>query len=79
MVLEDTGVKGYGGQAFNIHDRTYLAAALPIWAVEVRHASVARLLVQSRSQNISREKGPFQTTATAAEGLKAAAGTGFLS
>ncbi|MGD9735402.1 MAG: ferritin-like domain-containing protein [Solirubrobacterales bacterium] len=78
MVLENTGVKAYGGQALNIHNKTYLGAALSIWAVEARHASVAGLLVKPISKNISPEKGPFQTTATAAEVLKAVEGTGFL-
>jgi rubrerythrin len=78
MVLENTGVKAYGGQALNIADRTYLAAALSIWAVEARHASVAGLLVKATADSISPEKGAFQTTATAAQVLKAVEGTGFL-
>ena len=78
MVLENTGVKAYGGQALNISNRTYLGAALSIWAVEARHASVAGLLVKAAPTSISPEKGPFQTTATAAEVLKAVEGTGFL-
>ena len=78
MVLENTGVKAYGGQALNIKSPVYISAALSIWAVEARHASVAGLLVAPQSKNISPEKGPFQTTATAAEILKAVEGTGFL-
>ena len=78
MVLENTGVKAYGGQALNIQSPAYISAALSIWAVEARHASVAGLLVAPQSKNISPEKGPFQTTATAAEILKAVEGTGFL-
>ena len=78
MVLENTGVKAYGGQALNIQSPAYIGAALSIWAVEARHASVAGLLVAPQSKNISPEKGPFQTTATAAEILKAVEGTGFL-
>jgi Ferritin-like domain len=78
MVLENTGVKAYGGQALNIKSPAYVSAALSIWAVEARHASVAGLLVKPQSKNISPEKGPFQTTATAAEILKAVEGTGFL-
>ncbi len=78
MVLENTGVKAYGGQALNIQSPAYISAALSIWAVEARHASVAGLLVKPQSKNISPEKGPFQTTATAAEILKAVEGTGFL-
>ncbi len=78
MVLENTGVKAYGGQALNIANKTYLAAALSIWAVEARHASVAGLLVKPTSKNISPDGGAFDETATAAEILKAVEGTGFL-
>jgi hypothetical protein len=78
MVLENTGVKAYGGQALNISNPAYITAALSIWAVEARHASVAGLLVKATSKNISPEDGAFQTTATAAEVLKAVEGTGFL-
>jgi hypothetical protein len=78
MVLENTGVKAYGGQALNISSPAYISAALSIWAVEARHASVAGLLVKAAPTSISPEKGPFQTTATAAEILKAVEGTGFL-
>ncbi|HEY2480297.1 MAG TPA: ferritin-like domain-containing protein [Solirubrobacterales bacterium] len=78
MALENTGVKAYGGQALNIANPTYIAAALSIWAVEARHASVAGLLVKNAPDSISPEKGPFQTTATAAEILKAVEATGFI-
>lgn len=77
-VLENTGVKAYGGQALNISSPAYITAALSIWAVEARHASVAGLLVKAAPDSISPEKGAFQTTATAAEVLKAVEGTGFL-
>ncbi|HTR75946.1 MAG TPA: ferritin-like domain-containing protein [Solirubrobacterales bacterium] len=78
MVLENTGVKAYGGQALNISNPAYVSAALSIWAVEARHASVAGLLVKDAPESISPEKGAFQTTATAAEVLKAVEATGFL-
>jgi hypothetical protein len=78
MVLENTGVKAYGGQALNIANEAYLAAALSIWAVEARHASVAGLLVKPTSKNISPDGGAFDETATAAQILKAVKGTGFL-
>jgi rubrerythrin len=78
MVLENTGVKAYGGQALNISNTEYLGAALSIWAVEARHASVAGLLVKASPKSISPDGGAFQTTATATEILKAVEGTGFL-
>jgi rubrerythrin len=78
MVLENTGVKAYGGQALNISNTEYLGAALSIWAVEARHASVAGLLVKASPKSISPDGGAFQATATAAEVLKAVEGTGFL-
>lgn len=78
MVLENTGVKAYGGQALNIANKTYLAAALSIWAVEARHASVAGLLVKPSVKNISPDGGAFDETATASQILKAVKGTGFL-
>src|SRR3984885_9834321 len=71
MLLENTGVKAYGGPARNIKNPVYISAPLSTWAGEARHASVAGLLVKPQSKNISPEKGPFQTTATAAEILKA--------
>ncbi|HSS34482.1 MAG TPA: ferritin-like domain-containing protein [Solirubrobacterales bacterium] len=78
MVLENTGVKAYGGQALNISNPAYISAALSIWAIEARHASIAGLLVKPTSKNISPDGGAFNATATAAEVLKAVEGTGFL-
>ncbi|HUC00250.1 MAG TPA: ferritin-like domain-containing protein [Solirubrobacterales bacterium] len=78
MALENTGVKAYGGQALNISSPAYVGAALSIWAIEARHASVAGLLVKPTSMNISPDGGAFNDTATAAEVLKAVEKTGFL-
>ena len=78
MVLENTGVEAYGGQALNIESPAYVAAALSIWAIEARHASVAGLLVKPTSKNISPDGGAFNDTKTAAQVLKAVEGTGFL-
>lgn len=77
MALENTGVGAYGGQALNIVNPAYVAAALSIWAVEARHASVAGLLVKPTPANIS-PNGAFDKPKTAAEVLKAVAATGFL-
>ena len=78
MTLENTGVKAYGGQALNISSPAYITAALSIWAVEARHASVAGLLVKAAPASIAPETGAFQITATADEVLTAVEGTGFI-
>lgn len=78
MVLENTGVKAYGGQVLNIAKPAYVAAAASILTVEARHASVAGLLVKPTVKNISPDGGAFDEAATAAEILKAVEGTGFL-
>lgn len=78
MVLENTGVKAYGGQVLNIAKPAYVAAAASILTVEARHASVAGLLVRPTVKNISPDGGAFDEAATAAEILKAVEGTGFL-
>src|SRR5262245_11279214 len=78
LALESTGVEAYGGQALNIESPAYVAAALSIWAIEARHASVAGLLVKPTSKNISPDGGAFNDTKTAAQVLKAVEDTGFL-
>ena len=78
QALENTGVGAYAGQALNISSPAYISAALSIWSIEARHASVAGLLVKPTSKNISPDGGAFDETATAAEILKAVEGTGFL-
>jgi hypothetical protein len=78
MVLENTGVKAYGGQVLNIGNPAYVAAAASILTVEARHASVAGLLVKPTVKNISPDGGAFDEAATAAQILKAVKGTGFL-
>lgn len=78
MVLENTGVKAYGGQALNIQSPAYITAALSIWAIEARHASIAGLLVKPTSKNISPDGGAFNDTLTASQVLKAVEATGFL-
>jgi hypothetical protein len=77
VALENTGVGAYGGQALNIVKPAYVAAALSIWSVEARHASVAGLLLQATPASLS-PNGPFDKPRTAAQTLKAVAATGFL-
>jgi hypothetical protein len=74
MLLENTGVKAYGGQVLNISTPATVVAAASILTVEARHASVAGLLVKPTSKNISPDGGAFDETATATEILKAVEG-----
>lgn len=77
VALENTGVGAYAGQALNIASPAYISAALSIWSVEARHASVAGLLLQPTPANIS-PNGAFDKPKTAAQVLKAVEATGFL-
>jgi hypothetical protein len=77
VALENTGVQAYSGQALNIKSPAYIAAALSIWSVEARHASVAGLLLKPTPANISPD-GAFDQPATANQVLKAVKATGFL-
>ena len=77
VALENTGVGAYSGQALNIASPAYAAAALSIWSVEARHASVAGLLLKPTPKNISPD-GAFDEPQTAAQVLKAVEATGFL-
>lgn len=77
VALENTGVGAYSGQALNIASPAYIAAALSIWSIEARHASVAGLLLKPTPANIS-PNGAFDKPKTAAEVLKAVEATGFL-
>jgi rubrerythrin len=77
VALENTGVGAYSGQALNISSPAYAAAALSIWSVEARHASVAGLLLKPTSKNLS-PNGAFDQPKTAAQVLKAVEATGFL-
>ena len=53
FIFENTGVHAYSGQAFNIKDPAYLAAALSIVTVEARHAAVIGLISQKSEKGIS--------------------------
>ncbi|MDX6623649.1 MAG: hypothetical protein QOE75_1581 [Solirubrobacterales bacterium] len=77
VALENTGVGAYSGQALNISSPAYIAAALSIWSVEARHASVAGLLLKPTPANISPD-GAFDKPKTASEVLKVVESTGFL-
>lgn len=77
VALENTGVGAYAGQALNISSPAYIAAALSIWSVEARHASVAGLLLKPTPANIS-PSGAFDKPKTASEVLKTVEATGFL-
>jgi hypothetical protein len=77
VALENTGVGAYAGQALNIASPAYISAALSIWSVEARHASVAGLLLKPTPANIS-PNGAFDKPKTAAQVLKAVEATGFL-
>ena len=73
-VLENTGVRAYIGQAFNIKTPAYLGVALSIVTVEARHAGAIGLFL---GKGIA-PNGPFDTGLTAAQVLKAVKGTGFI-
>ena len=77
VALENTGVAAYAGQALNIVNPAYVAAALSIHSVEARHASVAGLLLKPTAKNQA-PNGAFDEPLTASQVLKVVAGTGFL-
>jgi hypothetical protein len=77
VALENTGVGAYSGQALNIVNPAYAAAALSIWSIEARHASVAGLLLKATPASLS-PNGAFDKPKTAAQVLKAVKATGFL-
>src|SRR5262249_60407428 len=57
MALENTGVKAYGGEALEIVNKTYLAAALSIWAGGARHPRVAGLMGKPTRKKIAPDRG----------------------
>jgi rubrerythrin len=77
VALENTGVGAYAGQALNIVNPAYVAAALSIHSVEARHASVAGLLLKPTPKNQGPD-GAFDKPLTAGQVLKAVEATGFL-
>ena len=77
FVLENTGVHAYLGQALNIENPAYLAAAASIVTIEARHASVIGLIIDESPAGITPD-GPFDTPLTADQVLTAVAATGFI-
>ncbi|HEX5385084.1 MAG TPA: ferritin-like domain-containing protein [Gemmatimonadales bacterium] len=75
VVLEDTGVSAYLGQAGNIDDTAILATAGSILGVEAEHASTFRLLT---SQTVTPDNAAFDTPMSSAEVLAAVQATGFI-
>jgi hypothetical protein len=69
FAFENVGVHAYSGQAFNISNPAYLAAALSIVTIEARHAAVAGLLRDGTVYGIA-PNGPFDTPQGATEVLK---------
>jgi hypothetical protein len=72
-ILENTGVHAYLGQAGNIKNPAYLLAAASIVTVEARHSGALGLYL---GKPIA--PAPFDTGWTAAQVLKAVAGTKFI-
>jgi hypothetical protein len=80
QVLENTGVHAYSGQALNIKNPAYVAAAVSILTIEARHASVIGLLNEGSAPSGKEiaPDGPFDKPLTAAKVLSAVKGTGFI-
>jgi len=74
MVLEDTGVKAYQGQATNIKTPAVLAAAISIHPVEARHAAWIASILHGQPAPEA-----FNPAADMATILAAVKGTGFIS
>ncbi len=74
IVLEDTGVKAYQGQAGNIKTPAILAAAASILPIEARHAAWIRDIV-----GMPPAPDAFNPAADMATVLAAVKGTGFIS
>ena len=69
FTFENEGVHAYSGQAFNIREPAYLAAALSIVTVEARHAAVVGL-IRNESQYGIAPDGAFDEPYGATKVLK---------
>jgi hypothetical protein len=78
MVLEDTGVEAYQGQAGNIKTPAILKAAISIHPIEARHAAWIRSIVGHGSGNPSPAPAAFNPAKDMAQVLAAVQGTGFI-
>jgi rubrerythrin len=77
MVLEDTGVAAYQGQAPLIHQNAVLAPAGAILAVEARHAAWVRNLLGD-GKTVKPAPEAFNTPMTMTQVLAAVKKTGFI-
>jgi len=77
FVLENTGVHAYLGQAGNLQNPAYLAAAASIVTIEARHASLIGLIIDDDYAGID-PNGSFDTPYTAQQVLTAVGATGFI-
>jgi hypothetical protein len=75
LVLENTGVHAYLGQAGNIKTPAYLLAAASILTIEARHAGAIGLVYDKGTVDTT---GSFDTGYTAAKVLAAVTATGFI-
>jgi hypothetical protein len=79
LVLEDTGVKAYQGQAGNIKSTAILKAAISIHPVEARHAAWIASILTSMGGTTLPAPDAFNEAADMATILAAVKGTGFIS
>jgi hypothetical protein len=78
IVLEDTGVEAYQGQAPLIQSKALLRAAISIHPVEARHAAWIRSIANGRRNSPSPAPRAFNPARTRESTLRAVTGTGFI-